>query len=122
MNNTLAARQIVEILKQARSKIDSPEKWIQGQDHRRNDDGVIECRCARWAIVESTGEVLKAEPMVAWTKSYAVISAFMRSLRKRGHASGGIALYTWNDQPRRTHAEIMQGFAWAIEDAGKVSR
>lgn len=86
----------LQILTDARALIDSPEKWIQGWFN--NWRGDAECHCALGAIIKAsdsfTGEEKTVEIM---------------------HRTGIPVITSWNDDPARTHAEVMAAFDTAIE-------
>ena len=82
-----------ETLIAARAWIDTPEKWTQGVYH------VDGARCMGGALMLAAAG--RTEPYLV---IYAVIG-------------DDYSISSWNDQPGRTHAEVMEVFDRAIEAA-----
>lgn len=96
-----------EILIAARAKIDAPERWTQGVV-ARNADG--------------HPTYISAENAVCWCIAGAITSVggddvacgvFLR-------ATGTKHIGKWNDDPTRTHAEVLAAFDRAIAAAESV--
>lgn len=99
----------IDILKSARAKIATPEAWGKGM--RRHDRAAATC-CAAEAIEES-------------------VTAFgpdMRvAMRALFHAAGldydgDYRITEWNDEPERTHAEVLAAYDLAIATLGLGAR
>jgi len=95
----------LEILKAARELLAVPERWTKGVGARDSkgiavdwDDDSVYCRCAYIAISTVCGGQRPKE-----------YSAFDALGFRRGHD-----LFTWNDAPERTHAEVLARFDEAI--------
>ena len=95
----------LEILKAARELLAVPERWTKGVGARDSkgiavdwDDDSVYCRCAYIAISTVCGGQRPKE-----------YSAFGALGFRRGHD-----LFTWNDAPERTHAEVLARFDTAI--------
>ena len=89
----------VDILRAARKRIESPEQWGQGV-RRRNRP--FETCCASEAIEDLplgyTGERRRA----------------FRALMNAAGLDSAIHIVRWNDEPGRTHAEVLAAFDLAI--------
>ena len=105
-------------LQAARALIDQPEKWTQGALARDAKDNPVEigttvevvALCASGAIIEASmnnGRFCAEER--------AVRDHLMKSIN--GPSGSLYVLAEWNDDPGRTHAEVMQAFDRAIEEA-----
>ena len=112
---------IKDRLQAARALIDQPEKWTQGVFRRYAGDLlkqltgdeaaalVPESYCASGAI-----RAVCATEVEEWKVSRALRCSINSH---RLPSLYDFALTTWNDQSKRTHAEVMQAFDRAIEDA-----
>ena len=100
-----------EILIAMKEKIATPEKWLQG-GHAKNVEGEYVdpeskdaiCWCslgAAWAVTHSTPE-----------DSYFTALEYVRKFTDKD-------LLFWNDDPERTHEEVMNAFDKAIALAQK---
>lgn len=92
------------VLIKARALIDTPDRWVQHY-YSVQKDGVVKSYCASGALHAAA---TRDEGDRAWEALYDAIEG------RTGGNWGGVA--TWNDDPGRTHAEIMQAFDWAIAD------
>lgn len=88
-----------EILRAAKARIDTPEKWGQGYNLLSTPK-----RCSTQAISTALGLDLM-DYGVLDTAPYEVLAAVV------GHDQVG----NWNDAPERTHADVMAAFDRAIE-------
>ena len=98
----------------ARALIDTPERWAQHSFYRTTkgrrfnhdkDEQEIGSRCASAAIADATA------------KGYSLYAAVhLRETFQRHTGQVYLGVPEWNDAPERTHAEIMQGFDWAISE------
>lgn len=96
---------LIENLKAARALIDTPEKWHQGW--YESESG---CLCTLGALAKAvlgkTDNVRWCEPELS-TAQRALEAELPKYWKARGVA-------TFNDSPRRTHADIMALFDRAI--------
>jgi hypothetical protein len=95
----------LDILKNARAKIATPDKW--GKGLRRQDRPMATC-CAAEAIEESV----------------AAFGPEMRVAMRALHNAAGLdydrdyRITNWNDEPERTHAEVLAAYDLAIATLG----
>ena len=99
---------IKTILRKARTLIAAPENWTTCASHRKV--GGVESYCASGAITAAT----------------AVLPSNLASVKRRNledrvaartyltDAIGQPGLTSWNDHPKRTHAEVLEAFDSAI--------
>lgn len=85
----------VEVLRAARAKIDTPEKWAQGPDL----DRPVGRRCAAVALIEAAD-------------SEAVELACERIIER----ITGRNIVVWNDDPATDHAAVLAVFDMAIDE------
>lgn len=99
----------LQLLKKARALLAKPKAWIQGSE-ARTANGTSVCATTRGAIrFCALGALYKAEgvnPMDSGDRDVARWA--LRRAVKNDH------LVSWNDAPRRTHAQILKGFDKAI--------
>lgn len=110
------APEVLEVLTKAREAIDEPHKWSQGAFFR-NDKGVVvvgldkaTCFCAVGAIQS----VVKLPSVLS--------RAALRTLERGvgigiGKDAESLYIITWNDNPVRTHDDVIAAFDRAIEIA-----
>ena len=117
---------IKDVLIKARALIGTPGKWTKGANGRRaNGLAVADSSLSNKTVVSrcAVSAILAAGPIddVLRGPSLAAAAGLLRNSIKRhtGQSLNGVA--TWNDDPERTHAEIMQAFGWAIDDAAVSS-
>lgn len=99
----------VEILRAAKALIDTPEKWTQGKyardaeghalDHSKDGFAGAVCYCAVGALWAAAGSFDEA------------------AVSRVRDAAGTHILHPWNDDPERTHPEVMAAFDRAIAAA-----
>jgi hypothetical protein len=92
---------VAEVLREARSLVDAPEKWWQQGGGHNSDD----CTCADLAIQDVA--VGSDNVALLWPAE----DAFCRAIDL---APGPKAIYVWNDAPERTHADVLAAFDKAI--------
>ena len=85
-----------EILIEARKRIERPECWTQ----HRFQDGDAYCMSGAFFACHAAGPGAIGE---ALGHLHAIV--------------GGRSVASWNDDPRRTHAEVLAAFDRAIESA-----
>ena len=108
----------LEILKAARELLAVPERWTKGVGARDSkgiavdwDDDSVYCRCAYIAISTVCGGQRPKEysafggPALPPGRAVAFAAAVSTLGFRRGHD-----LFTWNDAPERTHAEVLARF------------
>ncbi len=91
-----------EDLLAARALIDTPEKWLKGEDHCRGS------YCLTGAL----------EKVVGWTGPFCPVEAHLRfdaaiSLL-REHTDFGDRVFKWNDRPETTHADVLAAIDLAV--------
>lgn len=101
---TSTERTVADILRAARAKIDTPEKWTHTVLARRADG-------------KKTGA--RDPSAVYFCMSGAVISGGNEAIDWRAfdfltRAIDGATIPAWNDHPDRTHAEVLAAFDRAI--------
>lgn len=104
---------LADKLREARAFIDTPEKWTQGAN-ARDAVGLPVPVSARGAVCFcSAGAVIRAVPSVDFS------SAASQLVEAAGIVSFTVehGLTVWNDDPERTHAEVLAAFDRAIEAA-----
>ena len=109
---------IKQILSEARALIDQPEKWTQNTLGRDATGKPVDlCSNVEAAALCASGAILAAcmYDGVFCAEETAVRDQLMRAIN--GPDARGYGLAFWNDEPERTHAEVMQAFDRAIEDA-----
>lgn len=103
------SKSVADILVEARKLIEKPENWTQGENARNDrgrhcmiDDPLAACWCMQGAIIKSAGPT-------EFTATRKAIDAFI----------GTIAEYitAYNDNPDRTHPEVLAAFDSAITRA-----
>ena len=106
----------VEVLTKARELISDPAKWTQGASAKNRDGKVVglmsddaECFCLIGAIDRITLDGEDADNDTAW--------AGAEAYRLTRDAIGGGAISEWNDEPKRTHADVISALDAAIEKA-----
>ena len=111
--------QIKEVLRHSRALIDKPERWTKEADRRDarghvlcggKDDNAVSCRCASWAIQESSSGPGQAKEA----------RSFLLAAIERHTGVNHAWVCAWNDAPERTHGEVMQAFDWALMDKGET--
>ncbi len=104
-----------EILIAARAKIEAPERWTQGEFARSKIDRRVKATSDRaecWCIMGAVDAVVKNDPDRFRDANLAVGHAIgIRELRE---------IADWNDDPARTHAEVLAAFDRAIAAADSV--
>lgn len=93
-----------DILRDARKRIETPEKWTQGaycRDESREECG-IGGTATSWC---SSGAILQASD-VEGGGFYEKAAHYLRQMTG--------AIVTWNDYHSRTHADVLQAFDKAI--------
>lgn len=88
-----------EVLRKAKELIGTPEKWCQRRLH--SDDGLAHC---------VLGALLLATNARGWVIPGFALPAFTALNNLMGHS-----IASWNNDPRRTHGEVMLAYAMAIE-------
>lgn len=91
-----------EVLIAARSLIAKPENWIKGHGILTTMDGF--CYCATYAVIRG-GRMTFAGDITVMHAHERLRRAI--GLRKR-------EVFQWNDQPSRTHSEVVAAFDKAI--------
>ena len=89
----------------ARALIDTPAKWVQGRSQRKRKGGTAYCSTAAITMAAD-----RYDPF-----QNAILHLYGAIKRHAGQSYATVA--AWNDAPDRTHAEVLQAFDWAIEDA-----
>ena len=112
---------IMDRLIAARALIDTPAKWTQGANQRDSEGNStvrltghpVVSRCASGAIQSSAveGNLISGECSI-------LLDHFQRTIEMRTGSLYSSVMH-WNDYPERTHAEVMQAFDLAIEDASR---
>jgi hypothetical protein len=87
----------VDVLRDARALIDTPEKWCKGIMRSGGR------RCAVGAVSDATG----GEMHMRESEANAAFGALAR-------AAGGRRIYLLNDDPKTTHADVIAAFDRAI--------
>ncbi len=90
----------LDILKAARARIADPKDWGKGARFERP---VFETCCAAEAIEEASPHAGKER-----------LRAYRALERAAGISSEWGGIPKWNDQPKRTHAEVIAAFNLAI--------
>lgn len=97
-----------DVLRAAKARIATPERWTQGTFARDRDGGAVDMKTER-------------EEAVCWCSLGAIeyacdpdeaVSA--RAMCLLMEAIGEDSIEDWNDHPRRTHAEVLAAFDRAI--------
>ena len=95
---------VKDILREARALIEIPEYWAQGT-HWNIINGVTS-HCASYAIIKASE-----------CDTDARAAAFHLHKTIKSHTGVKyLGVTFWNDDPERTHAEVMQAFDWALAD------
>lgn len=92
-----------DVLRIARAKIDTPDKWWGGAGMSLGQE---KNHCARTAI-SSEEKCLETRPEVQ-----RALELFCQVLGTDPNRPGQV--YRWNDAPERTHAEVLAAFDRAI--------
>ena len=117
--------EIKSTLTAARALIATPDKWTQGanekdaagNDLENSNDADVASRCAVGAVLGVYDENIRLG-LMSELGSKSILDCLRHAVeRHTGKAQFSVA--DWNDAPARTHADIMQGFDWAIADAGQ---
>ena len=88
---------VVEVLREARSLVDTPEKWCQGAERVGN----ALCSVGAISVASGMGEVR--------------LDFFPRALETfRAVVGWNQSASWWNDAPERTHADVLAAFDKAI--------
>lgn len=95
-----------ELLREARKLIENPEHWIQGLLERTAKDGQ-QCFCSWGAVNRTTNTAAKTDRSIWITETIAWL-ALCRQIPEGQNMIG------WQDQPGRTHAEVLEKFDKAI--------
>ena len=114
---------IMDRLIAARALIDTPAKWTQGANERDSEGSSVVrltrhpvvSRCASGAIQSSAIEGnLNSEECAS------LLDHFHSTIEMRTGAYYASVMH-WNDNPERTHAEVLQAFDLAIQEASRGS-
>lgn len=106
-----------DMLRKARALIATPDKWTQGA-FARNANGYrvdeknaldVVSRCASGAIKAACRSHHDAGGVLAAVSLKEVVMKHAATNRK--------IMSVWNDEPERTHAEVLQAFDRAIENS-----
>lgn len=97
----------VEILRNARSLIDSPEKWHQGDYGEFGASGEEYCKFCAFGALDASCSRLDAEQMVYSAADRALMAALPIAFQD-------LSYVTFNDHPDTTHQDIMDLFDRAI--------
>ena len=108
---------IKQRLSAARALIDTPKKWIKGSNGR-DAFGRPTAPNGRFVVSRCAFGALMGVCIIG--KEYEVVQHLMASLDRHGERLR-YGLSGWNDEPERTHAEVMQAFDRAIEDISKAN-
>ena len=96
---------VAEVLREARSLVDTPEKWWQRNGH--NDSGELpDCdfTCVGLAVLDAGSHASHAT----------LASALCRAIGITPGSYPPRDIYDWNDAPERTHADVLAAFDKAI--------
>lgn len=91
-----------EVLIAARKKIEKEEKWVRGGAGAGLDD----CHCCQTAISAVVGTQQARPALVVFARQIGGTDNYYLS-----------DIWHWNDDPTRTHAEVLAAFDKAIEAA-----
>lgn len=97
--------EVADMLRRAKARIDTPEKWLQGSAF----DGSHLVGSTRFCMV---GALCAAEQLD--TEQLATFRIDEEALMCLRRATRGVSLGVWNDAPERSHAEVMEAFDKAI--------
>jgi hypothetical protein len=104
------------ILRRAKRLLIPSYRWIQGtftlMKVRRGK--TIQCFCSAGAIEEATAELAPVGD--DW---YKATEFLQRAINRH---SDGYSIASWNDKPRRTHAQVIAMFDRAIAMASRETR
>lgn len=101
-----------EILRAARAKIDTPEKWTRGAYARTKSGRIVGPECASAVHLCAVGAVTAAaSPAMTVDDALVVLARELPS-------AGGIT--NFNDHPGTTHADILALFDRAIAAAERA--
>jgi hypothetical protein len=96
-----------QILREARAKIDTPEKWGKGMASFIEGGGSQKCvKAAFWNNLKDYTDTSQCVAYEIFRKA-----AGLRAVDETDPVP------QWNDHPKRTHAEVMAAFDKAIEMA-----
>ena len=112
---------IMDRLIAARELIDTPAKWTQGANERDSEGSTVvrmtshpvASRCASGAIQSSA-----IEGNLNSRECASLLDHFQHTIEMRTGAYYS-SVMNWNDNPERTHAEVMQAFDLAIDEASQ---
>lgn len=93
------------MLREAKSLIDAPERWIKGRLKQYRKDGTVCAYCLVGAISS-----IACNHGLYWA-NYDAMAASLRACFIVGESLG---LAEWNDEYMRTHDEVMLAFDNAI--------
>ena len=94
-----------EQFRKAQALIDTPAKWTQCRSQEKRNGITAYCSSAAITRVADTYDPFQD----------ACLHLYKAIKRHTGKSYAHVA--AWNDEPERTHAEVMQAFDWAIADA-----
>ena len=110
---TMTQAKIKTKLRAARKLIDQPDTWTQeamGPVLSRDEVGKKVARCAYGAIAAVTQD--------RFGETDKIRRSLMASINSHIPAADRyLGLTSWNDEPERTHAEVVLAFDRAIEEA-----
>lgn len=95
--------EIARVLREARKLIERPEGWVKGRDALDRDGNSVYAYSRDACAFCAVGAIMRSCD-ARWGR---VVSAVKS-------ANGIDALWSWNDAPERTHAEVLAAFDRAI--------
>jgi hypothetical protein len=110
----MTTRTPLEVLRKTRELIGTPERWIKQAYTKRVDRRA--CYCLDGAL----GYAMGKDPFCQPTEGCYVENAevYAKVLKALGFETD-IDVHTWNDKPRRTHAQVLARLDKAIAKLSK---